>query len=658
MADARSAPIQNAMDILERDMRACLTEAAAPNRLTLSRDGALQPEANALRVEPNRAVLRYADDLGAVYGLLMVSERFLGVQPLDFWSERPAPTQPVCELPEGEYASPARAVRLRGWFVNDEVLLDGWAKAQNNRLDMWRRVFETLLRLGGNMVLPGTDRKDDGEELEGLASDMGLWLTQHHAELLGARMFARAYPGVRAAYSEHPELFEALWRESAKRLAGRRVVWAVGYRAQGDAAFWVNEKGFDTPEARGGMITRVVNKQMDIVRKENPDARFCTNIYGEMAGLYRSGDFQVPNGVIKVWADNGYGKMVNRRDGNLNPRVSSMPENQPGPNGLYYHVSFYDLQAANHIAMSPNAPAMLAGELQRVLDCGANEYWLINVGSIKPHTYLIDLVSHIWNEGRVNVDEHARAYALAYYRSAEIGPLLQEFSRHTLPYGPNDDDRAGDQYYHFVTREIARALMSGETRGPVARLKWAADDESFSRQVGRILKLCQAGIPGWDLYLRRLEKAREALDEKAALLMDDTLLLQARLHLTGCRALYSVCRAAECLRDGQPMDAFLLVHRALVDTRNGVAALQGAEHGPFEGYYQNDCFTNVRLTAQVLEALRAWVRVVHDDRFYTWERECLYAPGDRRVYCLSHRENQLTDEALAEGLMAVAPPEG
>ena len=34
---------------------------------------------------------------------------------------------------------------------------------------------------------------------------------------------------------------------------------------------------------------------------------------------------QIPEDVILIWADNGYGKMVSRRQGNHNPRVSALP---------------------------------------------------------------------------------------------------------------------------------------------------------------------------------------------------------------------------------------------------------------------------------------------------------------------------------------------
>ena len=52
--------------------------------------------------------------------------------------------------------------------------------------------FETLLRCGGNMTIPGTDKNSRLNRQ--MAADMGLWITHHHAEPLGAEIFARAYP--------------------------------------------------------------------------------------------------------------------------------------------------------------------------------------------------------------------------------------------------------------------------------------------------------------------------------------------------------------------------------------------------------------------------------------------------------------------------------
>ncbi|MBO5543827.1 MAG: glycosyl hydrolase 115 family protein, partial [Oscillospiraceae bacterium] len=147
-------------------------------------------------------------------------------------------------------------------------------------------------------------------------------------------------------------------------------------------------------------------------------AIFSTNLYGEMMGLYRAGHLKVPDGVIRLWGDNGYGKMVSRRQNNDNPRVDAMPaEHEKGEHGIYYHVSFYDLQAANHITMLQNPPQMIADELERVLERRAGKVWNINVGSVKPHAFMLEVVRRMWTDGRCDAGKAAAEFARAYYGS-------------------------------------------------------------------------------------------------------------------------------------------------------------------------------------------------------------------------------------------------
>lgn len=54
-------------------------------------------------------------------------------------------------------------------------------------------------------------------------------------------MFARDYPGLKPSYTEHPAEFEGLWQEAIDAYDGRKVIWAVGFRGQGDMAFWEND---------------------------------------------------------------------------------------------------------------------------------------------------------------------------------------------------------------------------------------------------------------------------------------------------------------------------------------------------------------------------------------------------------------------------------
>ena len=95
-------------------------------------------------------------------------------------------------------------------------------------------------------------------------------------------------------------------------------------------------------------MSSIMRMQYDLVKEHDKDAVCCTNLYGEIMALYRDGYLEIPEDVIKIWADNGYGKMVSRRQGDEDPRVYALPtDSDHGRHGIYYHVSFYDLQAAS-----------------------------------------------------------------------------------------------------------------------------------------------------------------------------------------------------------------------------------------------------------------------------------------------------------------------
>ena len=69
-----------------------------------------------------------------------------------------------------------------------------------------------------------------------------------------------------------------------------------------------------------------------------------------------------------------------------------MPEKgDKGLQGTYYHVSFYDLQAANHITMLPNSMEFVEKELNDAMDHGITDLWVINASNIKPHVYPLSL---------------------------------------------------------------------------------------------------------------------------------------------------------------------------------------------------------------------------------------------------------------------------
>lgn len=123
-------------------------------------------------------------------------------------------------------------------------------KYNANGVDSWEMALEALLRCRGNMVIPGTDEMS----------------------------------------------------RKNRRLAA-------------DMPFWANGKfgRFDTPEAGGRLISDMIKKQCELVKQHVENPVFCTNLYGEIMELYEQGHLELTKDIIKVCADNGFGKMVTRR---------------------------------------------------------------------------------------------------------------------------------------------------------------------------------------------------------------------------------------------------------------------------------------------------------------------------------------------------------
>lgn len=438
--------VRKAEEIFQRDMRAVLTSPTAecPDNQVILRYAAEKMPAEsyvyAFSETPDcdRMEITAADELGVVYALLHLSGEALKIPPFWFYQDYRPEKIPYAALAAVPYLSPRYKVRYRGWFINDEVLTLGW---HADRYDpaVWEPAFEALLRCGGNMVIPGTG--ETHRHIENIAVGMGLYLTEHHAEPLGAEMFASAFPDKEPSYDKYPELFRRLWRTAIEQRKDDKVIWTLGFRGQGDRPFWENDPAYVTPQSRGALISRIIREQYDMLREFVKDPVCCTNLYGEIMELYRDGYISVPAHVVKIWADNGYGKMVSRRQWNRNPRVYSLPSAQDeGPHGLYYHLTFHDLQASNHLTMLPNPPEFVNWELNLAFQAGADEFLILNSGNIRMHTYTLDLVSRIWRDGDIDVQKQGEEFATVYFpqaagmwRSATAPILLLRFNTARMP---------------------------------------------------------------------------------------------------------------------------------------------------------------------------------------------------------------------------------
>jgi len=599
------------------------------------------------------ATLTGADDLGLIYGLLFLSERWLGVDPFWFWSDRPpAPCREIV-VPAVDFVSPSPRVRHRGWMVNDEVCLIGWSDSYPPPESTWLPVFETLLRLGGNMVIPGTDLPRQGVHAK-VAADMGLYVVHHHSEPLGAEMFFRVHPNSDASYDRNADLFEDLWREAIERQRDRKIIWTVGFRGQGDCPFWEQDPSYDTPERRGELIGRAVRRQYEMVREVDPDAPIVTYLYGELTELYRDGHLRLPPGVIKIWSDNGYGRMVTRRQWNHNPRVPSLPApDEEGPHGVYYHVTFHDLQASAHLTMSPVSPDLIEEELRNCLDAGADELLLINCGNVRQHVMPLRMIAEMWRTGGVDARAWPEVFARTYFASAPERAVecLRSYFAAAIQYGPHEDDKAGEEFYHHPARSIVGHVMRGECDVVANDLIWAVDGPSFDAQVEWFRERCEPAAARYAQLKRECEVAAAELSAVEAVFFRDFLLHQTRLHHSGALGLSLVCRSVRAFREKRYAEAFVLASQAIWAYRESPATMADAEHDKWRGFYSADWLTNSKITIYAVDTFRRYIRTFGDNPdYFLWHKEYLMPESEKKIYLENTHRAPPSDDDLAERL--------
>ena len=257
-------------------------------------------------------VLTGSDVRGTIYAIYEFSQRFLNVDPLYWWTDNPPARRDRVTVPE-DFAlePPSPTFHYRGWFINDEDLLTAWRPGTADKtgiaLDVWDHLYESLLRLKGDMIIPNTYIFPYEPQVR-TAGQRGLIISQHHGEPLGLSVYQ--WPK-EVPYSM--DRLTAAWRCAVSQYApDQEVIWTVGLRGRYDRPFW--EDITNAPKAEAGrarMIREAINRQMEIVRRQRPTPppEFILNTWMEGSGLLRGGALELPPEVVRVWADNGRGML-------------------------------------------------------------------------------------------------------------------------------------------------------------------------------------------------------------------------------------------------------------------------------------------------------------------------------------------------------------
>ena len=330
-----------------------------------------------------------SDARGLAYGVLHISGA-IGVSPWYWFADVPVDktNKRVYDFVEN-YISPSPSVKYRGIFINDEDWgLKTWAaKTFEKELGdigpkTYDRVCELILRLKGNMLAPAmhscTGAFYSHPESQVVADKWGIMITTSHCEPL---LFNNA------AKSEWDKAVDGEWNyetnsatilkkldDRIRETAQYDNIYTMGMRGLHDEAM----KGSTDPNDRARTLEKVFAKQRDILEKyKHQKAEKIQQIfvpYKEALDIYDAG-LRVPDDITLVWPDDNYGYMK---------RVSNTVEQQrKGHSGVYYHLSYCGMPHDN-LWISTTAPMLMYEELLKAYTAGADRYWLLNVGDIKP----------------------------------------------------------------------------------------------------------------------------------------------------------------------------------------------------------------------------------------------------------------------------------
>ena len=408
------------------------------------------------------------DPRGTMWGIYTLCEEKLGVDPLKLWTEYKYKTQQTLTLeiaPKAGYPE----IPYRGIFINDEWGLLHW-NSDGVRLahSTQAMIAETLLRLKANLYCVPMKGKPLTDKDNQLFHDRGILLTASHHEILLAKtqksewdefceqQYGKVLP---YSYMTNKKEMQDFFVESINHHKRYNCIWPLGLRGAGDTPFWRRDPAAPRDmKERADIVTEGTRWQFDLLRDTAGEAYFKSvpktiTLYQELLDLYDTGRLKVPEGVMYIWPDDNRGTM-------------RFPENKPeGQHGVYYHITYCDNHNVQYIA-----PEHIVHEFKKIMDFGADQYYLVNVGDVKENLLGTEYCMKLaWDGTRTKYETSADDFLSHWSRkhfpeklNRAIAGLYTEYFRlaHASQTG-----RAQELYYTNI--RSAKKTVNALTEGPM-----------------------------------------------------------------------------------------------------------------------------------------------------------------------------------------------
>ncbi len=572
---------------------------------------------HAIEVRPDGVTIVGVDDLGLIHGLYAFSEQWLEADPCRYFTEIVPARVDRVEIPCGTTVSKPYTFRQRGFFFNDEDLLVGFQMEKPEHgfsMEVWRSLFELALRMQCTCVIPGTNILPDEPQVK-LASEMGLYIAQHHAEPLGSAPFY--WPrGIPFSWSTNRAEMLAYWRKAIERQAGKKVLWTLNFRGLLDRAFWADDPNIkpDAPlELKARIINEVLAAQYELIREVRGEDKpeVFGYLWGELLGLYNAGLLRFPEATTIIHTDDGDACMT----GNLETLVRRSAH----PTGVYQHISMFNGTQSMRVTSYP--PRVYARELKRVVDLGMKGIFIVNVGNLREKIFNLRQVMGYANDVAAMTaiaGPDGSGYVGWYIRQvlgteqAEVADAYRALTE--IPFSTDKNQRpdnlVGDNLYTILVRFTLKRVYNREDKAPdIWGLKRFA---TLREALAWYIEQLGAAEPKWDLAAERARDAAKHLqgNRRSFFEHEAAAQLDKSLHLT--RMALTFCRSVEHYLEGRGYEAYLEAGQARRHVEAALAVEKRIETGKFKDWHRNDL--NCR-TWKCRDFLNTWHAMLNDLRW-------------------------------------------
>lgn len=416
----------------------------------------------------NSIVIAGSDKRGTIYGIYDLSEK-IGVSPWNWWADVvPAKCSALYANLDTPYTEGEPSVKYRGIFINDELNLNKWSESMGDgpmNEETYEKVFELLLRLKANLLWPAmhpySPAFNNNENNPKNADKYGIIVGSSHCDILlrnnmgeikefqeqwiaenpdkplytewnGDIEYATAYnytdkdKSGNTVYNK--EFLEAYWRDGVRKNKDYESIYTLGMRGVHDGSF--SSLIASTLDEKTALMQEIITLQRRILSEElGRDIKEIPQLfipYKDVLEIYNNG-LEVPEDITLMWPDDNFGY--------IRQNAGEAEQLRTGGNGIYYHLSYYG-NPISYLWLTSTQPGLIREEMVKAYENGAKQFWVVNVGDIKPAEtdieYFLDLARNIDTMRETDITEYLvqnarRDFGFGNEDAMEYADIQKEF---------------------------------------------------------------------------------------------------------------------------------------------------------------------------------------------------------------------------------------